>query len=59
MCWFNYHKWIIIKLWNYIDISFTIKGEYSCLITYQCKKCKKIKTEIISGHLEMSDLLHD
>jgi hypothetical protein len=59
MCWFNLHKWKVIRLWNYIDTSYSIEGEHSCLITYQCSICNEIKTKIVGGWLHKEDLIKE
>lgn len=55
------HKWKVVKIYNYIDISYNEESPSSKL-TLQCKLCGDIKTKILYGvgsDLKMEDFNND
>lgn len=43
---FHSHKWEVLRIWHYLDISYDTDGSESTRATLQCKICGKIKWEV-------------
>lgn len=58
-CFFG-HDFKVIKIWNYLDVSFSELGVPRYIIYYQCRRCGKIKQSCsYAGKLHMEDLIKE